>query len=205
MNASIREPLVFGVIVLMHAAAFLGLMNLHRTDEATPVLVPLSVRLISPPAEEERSETQQLKLATITPRVTIDPPVVPVLDIPAMEDSPRAITIPVQASLPPATNEGRPTPKLVSSVEYVREPVPRYPPVSRRLREQGLVMLKVLIDERGVACSIEIESSSGYTRLDHAAREAVARAEFRPYVEDGEPRRALVLIPIEFYLNRSSA
>jgi protein TonB len=66
-------------------------------------------------------------------------------------------------------------------------------------------MLRVLIDERGNACSIEIESSSGHARLDHAAREAVSRAAFRPYVEDGSPRRALVLIPIEFSLNRSSA
>jgi protein TonB len=205
MHASIREPLVFGVIVLMHAAAFVGLMHLHRADQAAPVQVEMSVRLISPPAEQESAQSQPVEIATITPRVTVDPPDIPVLDIPMNDDASSAITIPVHASLPPPRNEGRQTPKLVSSVEYVREPVPRYPPVSRRLREQGLVMLKVLIDERGVACSIEIENSSGYARLDHAAREAVARAAFRPYVEDGEPRRALVLIPIEFYLNRSSA
>ena len=70
--------------------------------------------------------------------------------------------------------------------------------------EQGMVVLRVLIDEQGVACSIEIETSSGSARLDHAAREAVERAAFRPYIEDGSPRRAFVLIPIEFSLNRSS-
>jgi protein TonB len=73
------------------------------------------------------------------------------------------------------------------------------------LREQGLVVLRVVIDERGEASSIEIETSSGHARLDDAARDAVLRAAFRPYVEDGEPRRALVLIPIEFALNRGSA
>jgi protein TonB len=96
-------------------------------------------------------------------------------------------------------------PKLISAVEYVREPTPRYPPQSRRLREQGLVVLRVLIDEKGQACDIEIESSSGYVRLDHAAKDAVARAAFRPYVEDGAPRRAHVLIPIEFSLNSTKA
>jgi len=91
-------------------------------------------------------------------------------------------------------------PKLISAVEYVREPIPRYPAQSRRLREEGVVVLRVLIDERGQACNIEIESSSGYARLDNAAKEAVARAAFRPYLEDGKPRPALVLIPIEFSL-----
>jgi periplasmic protein TonB len=205
MHASIREPLVFGVIVVLHAAALWGLAHLQRHDEAVPVAATMSVRLISPPAEQERSEPKPFKVAAITPRVALDPPPVPVLDIDVMDEAPNAITIPVHAAPPRSTNEGPPSPKVISSVEYVREPAPRYPPVSRRLGEQGLVMLKVLIDERGVACSIEIQSSSGYARLDHAAREAVARAEFRPYVEDGQPRRALVLIPIEFYLNRTSA
>ena len=71
--------------------------------------------------------------------------------------------------------------------------------------EQGVVVLRVVIDERGRACDIEIESSSGHERLDRAAREAVATAAFQPYLEDGAPRRALVLIPIEFSLNRGSA
>src|SRR5690606_14120759 len=122
-----------------------------------------------------------------------------------VEKSPHAITLPAPQMAATVASTPEPSaPKLITSVEYVREPVPRYPPQSRKLREQGLVMLRVLIDEKGAACSIEIESSSGYARLDRAAREAVARATFRPYVEDGEPRRAVVLIPIEFYLNRSA-
>jgi protein TonB len=90
-------------------------------------------------------------------------------------------------------------------VEYLREPTPRYPSQSRRLREEGVVVLRVVIDERGQACEIAVESSSGYERLDRAAREAVASAAFRPYVEDGAPRRAQVLIPIEFFLSRRTA
>jgi protein TonB len=91
--------------------------------------------------------------------------------------------------------------KLVTSVEYLREPAPRYPAQSRKLREQGLVVLRVLIDERGTACDVAIENSSGHPRLDQAAKEAIVRAEFRPYIEDGVARRAMVLIPIEFSLN----
>jgi protein TonB len=133
-------------------------------------------------------------------------PRVPLIDFPVAPPSERAISVAPQIVSPARVNqEERSSPKLISIVEYLREPSPRYPSQSRRLREQGMVVLRVLIDEQGKACDITVETSSGYERLDHAAREAVARAAFRPYVEDGRPRRALVLIPIEFSLNRATA
>lgn len=146
----------------------------------------------------------QVKPVILPAELTL--PVVPEVEIAIEPPVRERTTAPVQvaqaSAMPAAVGDA---PKLISTVEYVREPVPRYPPQSRRLREQGLVVLRVLIDEKGQACDIEIESSSGYVRLDHAARDAVAQATFRPYVEDGAPRRALVLIPIEFSLNSSKA
>jgi protein TonB len=203
MGAPIRNWVVFGTIVSLHAGAIYGLAQIKAQRQAPLVQQPIAVRMISLP--QERAPAKPIEVKTISPRIAIAPPELPVIDVPIVEESVRAITIPARPAAPVASSSDRDTPKLVSNVEYIREPVPRYPPQSRKLREQGLVMLRVLIDEQGNACSIEIESSSGYARLDHAAREAVARAAFRPYVEDGEPRRAVVLIPIEFYLNRSPA
>jgi protein TonB len=145
------------------------------------------------------------EVAIVIPRVITPIPELPLIaypDVAAVSD--RAINAP-QRTVDSAPIADRSIPKLVSAVEYVREPSPRYPPQSRRLGEQGVVVLRVVIDERGRACDIEIESSSGHERLDRAAREAVATAAFQPYFEDGAPRRALVLIPIEFSLNRGSA
>ena len=166
---------------------------------------PLTATFVSQAEPTPKRELPQV--AVVTPQPILQIPDLPVIDIPSdVPPSSRAITVPVQAPQPSATQaQDRSTPKLVSTVEYVREPSPRYPPQSRRLREQGLVVLRVVIDERGAASSIEIETSSGHARLDDAARDAVLRAAFRPYVEDGEPRPALVLIPIEFALNRGSA
>ena len=45
---------------------------------------------------------------------------------------------------------------------------------------------------------VDVEQSSGFARLDAAARAAVERALFKPYVENGVPRMALAMIPIEF-------
>jgi len=203
MSASLRKAVVFGAIVSVHAAVIFGLAHLRHEVAAPAAQPPITVRMISLP--QDKADNVPIQVKTIAPRISIDPPEVPVIDFPVVEESLRAITVPVQAAAPIASTADRHAPRLISTVEYVRQPSPRYPPQSRKLREQGLVMLRVLIDEKGNACSIEIESSSGHARLDHAAREAVERAAFRPYVEDGEPRRAVVLIPIEFYLNRGSA
>ena len=198
-----------GTVATLIVAAHIGLLYVAITigPELSSRVVNESVTAHFVEAiSEQRPRWQPPAVSISAPPLELREPLVVPIDVP-IDAAPstrqimaRAMTArPVQASRPSSA------PKLISSVEYVREPAPRYPPQSRRLREQGLVVLRVLIDEKGQACSIEVESSSGYARLDHAAKEAVARAAFRPYVEDGEPRRALVLIPIEFSLNRGTA
>lgn len=166
---------------------------------------PISARFIEAHTVETRWMPPPVTLPNF--QVELEVPTIPQIELP--NDAPvsaRQITARVQpAPVSPPRPQQAAGPKLISTVEYVREPIPRYPPQSRRLREEGLVILRVLIDEQGQACNIEIETSSGYARLDHAAKEAVTRAAFRPYLEDGEPRRALVLIPIEFSLGSHRA
>jgi protein TonB len=92
----------------------------------------------------------------------------------------------------------------MSQVAYLVQPAPHYPPESRRIREQGLVVLRVLIDESGHARAVEIYRSSGHPRLDEAARTAVARAIFKPYMDGGTARAAAAIVPVEFSLRASS-
>jgi len=201
---SSRHSLVAIGIVLVHAAAFYALSQIGPRAHSVLINTPVTVRFVSesPP----KPQWQPPRVTMVTAAVVVPMPDLPLIDVtvPA-PPSDRAITLstPRRADLPPVGD--RSVPKVVASVEYLREPSPRYPAQSRKLREQGLVVLRVVIDERGVACNIDIESSSGHARLDDAAKDAVARAAFRPYVEDGLPRRALVLIPIEFALSRSAA
>ena len=199
-----RRLCVAATIAAVHAAGLYVALSFAPQLKQAVAQVPMAVTFVSQPEATPQRPLPQV--AVVTPQPLMQLPDLPQIDIPNdAPAAPRAITIPLQAAAPPAQAEDRSTPKLVSTVEYVREPSPRYPPQSRRLREQGVVVLRVVIDERGEASSIEIETSSGHARLDDAARDAVLRAAFRPYVEDGEPRRALVLIPIEFALNRGSA
>jgi periplasmic protein TonB len=196
-----RKGLAACGIVAAHALVIYALMAWAPSLRSAANEVPLTVQFIS----EAPSTPPPWQPPTVSVTAPIVHTALPTVEFPVIASSPdRAVTVSVQIAAMATAQQDRSVPKLVSAVEYLREPEPRYPSQSRRLREEGLVVLRVVIDERGNACSIEVETSSGHARLDVAAREAVARAAFRPYVEDGSPRRAQVLIPIEFSLSRGS-
>jgi protein TonB len=92
----------------------------------------------------------------------------------------------------------------MSDIAYVVQPAPHYPPESRRIREQGLAILRVVIDESGRAKAIEVYRSSGHPRLDEAARIAVARAIFKPFMDGGVARAAAAIVPVELSLRAPS-
>ena len=67
---------------------------------------------------------------------------------------------------------------------------PDYPSASRRLEEEGTVTLKFLIGVDGKVLQADIEKSSGFVRLDEAARNALAKCQFRPGTVDGKPEQS---------------
>jgi protein TonB len=88
------------------------------------------------------------------------------------------------------------------TLAYATPLLPKYPPASARAREQGTVMLRVLVDESGVPQRVEIARSSGHQRLDAAARDSVMHARFRPVMRNGEATSAWGLVPIAFRLDQ---
>ncbi len=100
-------------------------------------------------------------------------------------------------ALPPA-----PRNLPASAVQYLEPPVPEYPRASRRLGESGRVTVRVLIDEAGVPRTVQLARSSGHSRLDEAALQAVQKARFKPYVDNGLPTAGWALIPLVFDLEQ---
>ncbi|HEX8886482.1 MAG TPA: energy transducer TonB, partial [Noviherbaspirillum sp.] len=115
----------------------------------------------------------------------------------APEPQAAAPAAPPAPPAPPAPAAPAP-PKTVSGVEYVQPPQPDYPPIAKRMGEEGKVMLRVLVSERGRPEKVDVQKSSGYARLDEAARQAAMRAVFKPHLEDGRPVAVYALIPINF-------
>ena len=79
-------------------------------------------------------------------------------------------------------------------------PIPSYPQGARSRRQQGKVIVRVVISPAGLPSAIDVLQTSGFDALDRAAIDAVRRARFRPYAENGVALEALVDIPFEFVL-----
>lgn len=81
-------------------------------------------------------------------------------------------------------------------------PKPAYPELARKRGQEGLVRVRVEIDEGGNLLSVGVAESSGYKLLDDAAVKTVKRWRFKPATRDGVPVRGIVTVPIEFRLNQ---
>ena len=81
---------------------------------------------------------------------------------------------------------------------YLHRPNPVYPALSKRLREEGTVLLRVNLDAQGIVLDISIEKSSSFQRLDQAAHEAVKQWRFIPAKRGQEAMPSTALVPIEF-------
>ena len=83
---------------------------------------------------------------------------------------------------------------------YKQNTPPPYPRKARRLGYEGIVMLKVLIDENGRVDDLTVLKSSGHTVLDRAALSAVGKWLFEPGTEGGIKKKMWVKIPVRFDL-----
>jgi protein TonB len=83
---------------------------------------------------------------------------------------------------------------------YLNNQPPLYPAQSRRLGEQGKVLLRVYVLPNGSAREVVVSRSSGSERLDAAARRAVQNWKFIPAQLAGSVVSAWVLVPIKFSL-----
>lgn len=83
---------------------------------------------------------------------------------------------------------------------YLQNPAPAYPALSRRLGEEGKVVLRVFVEPSGRPSQIEVKTGSGSPRLDQAAQEAVWSWKFVSARRGDEAIGAWVLVPIVFNL-----
>jgi protein TonB len=115
----------------------------------------------------------------------------PVNAIAAVSNTPQPVAPPsplpvVQA--PPAP----PAPPVVTAAVISASGCekPEYPSASKRLEEEGTVQLKFLVGVDGRVIESAIEKSSGFRRLDEAARAGLSKCQFKPGTVDGKPQQS---------------
>lgn len=193
-----RDWYFLAAAVGLHALVLAGIWRPEssRVFEERPRALPVS--LLSTPAEPQ--------IAPATPSATVQPALPPALALAAVTQSlavaePPATTAAGDAPPKPAAAVVTSAPRL--DADYLHNPVPVYPPLSRRLREEGKVLLRVYVGSDGLAQQLEVRESSGFDRLDKAARDVVQRWRFQPARQDGQAVAAWVLVPTSFSLRSS--
>ena len=84
---------------------------------------------------------------------------------------------------------------------YQLNPPPKYPRLARRRGYEGLVVLKVDVDEYGRPTTVTMFAGSGHSLLDKAALRAVRKWRFQPGSIDGIPQKMTIKVPVRFRLD----
>jgi protein TonB len=220
LGADPRTWRVSAAVVLVHAA----LLWLALHSLSTPTLSGPSERLMlasvvaeipampamvstrpapAPTQVTQRPQTQARPQTTAVPTAPST-----VVATAAAESAPSANAAPASAAQPsaqPSTRTATPASAAVvlpsSDADYLNNPAPVYPRMSRRMGEQGTVMVRVLINADGRAEQAEIRTSSGYARLDDAALDTVKRWRYVPGKRAGTAEAMWFNVPVRFVLD----
>lgn len=87
-----------------------------------------------------------------------------------------------------------------SDADYLNNPKPPYPPLSKRMGEQGKVVIRTLIGADGVATDASIQKSSGFERLDQAALATARKWRYVPGKRAGVAEAMWFNVPFTFVL-----
>ena len=212
---------VTAMVLAVHALALWGLQRLPGATPAPMVIPAQVIATFITPEPEPIVMPEPMPLAP--PEPVVQPKPVPK---PQPKPLPKAVASPdpAPATAPTGTLDPEPTapatptpaptaaqasattdaPAAIvmpsSSAAYLNNPRPSYPSISRRMGEQGKVMLRVFVNAQGQPEQIQIQQSSGFDRLDKAAVDAVRRWKFTPGSRNGVAEAMWNIVPINFVL-----
>ncbi|MES2831464.1 MAG: energy transducer TonB [Pseudomonadota bacterium] len=151
------------------------------TAEPRPVSIPTPAESVSTPKPVEQSESA-----------------------PSGQSGSSSSSETQSASAPPTAQTAKPAEAASApsfSAAYLNNPPPVYPPMARRMGEEGKVMLRVYVTPQGTAGEVKVHTSSGSTMFDDAAQAAVKAWRFVPARQGENPIAAWVQVPIVFKLS----
>ncbi len=223
-----RNTLIAAGVVVFHVLALWALQT-GLIRQAAEILIPAEVltEFIEPPAPSKpvppappplpkpappKASTPASKAPAPAPAAPA--PTLPQAPVDNTAPNPHAVTASAAAS-PAAAVAANPAPSTTqplaapapakveqpsSDADYLQNPKPAYPALSKRLGEQGKVVVRVLIGADGTPQKAEIRQSSGFDRLDQAALSTVMRWRYVPGKRAGVPEAMWYQVPINFVL-----
>jgi len=198
-------------VALGAALLTLGVVELVDREPDRGPIVTKNVPLPLEPAErvEPQFPADPVELPTIPPPVVdVAEPARPVVDLTVAREPVGPSTVgrgPLIAEPSPPIRAPEPVtvaPRL--DPRFAARFQPNYPAASRRLDEEGTVLVRVRVGTDGRVIAAELLRSSGYPRLDEAAVAHARRAwRFVPATRDGAAVEGWREVPVRFELNNS--
>ncbi len=194
----------FTGVAVAHALLIVVVVVAVPAEQLKNAIQPMAVRLVEILPELPKPKPPEPP----KPKKLQPPPQMPLLTANTVSDAAPTFVVPPQppapAKAPPIDVAPAPAPVAITAArfdaDYLHNPKPVYPHASRRLGEQGKVLLRVFVSAAGLAEKVEIKLSSGFARLDQAAEDAVARWRFVPAKRGEQAFAAWVQVPITFQL-----
>src|SRR5579872_5713045 len=177
-HGSMERSARIALVVALHAAFIYALLVGLGVTHMPTFVEPMKAIII-------QSDSQpRFKPEVVKPELTQ-----PKLDMaqPAPEIP---INVASDATPPPDAAVTADAPAEVSNLQVEHRTEPVYPPASRRAGEEGVTVLRVLVDERGHPGDVSIVQSSGFPRLDQSAVDAIRRWTFAAARNGGQTVRA---------------
>jgi periplasmic protein TonB len=198
-NTSSKRTIGFVVVIVVHALMLYALVTGLAKTMVDALLEPIETSVIE--------EAQQIPEAPPPPPPKFDAPPPVVMDMPDVvitQEAAPSTTIqvtkkvappppppPADVIIAPRTNPRRPN----AGAEEI------YPAMSKRLGEEGTVVLLLTVSDEGRVTEAKIDQTSGFERLDEAAsKEAVRSWRFLPGTRNGKAETMQMRIKVTFSL-----
>lgn len=217
------SPAALIAVLLAHVAVGAGIMAARSPVVQPPEAPALMVEVlqaeppkpkqpdITAPKPKPMAKREQVARAPEIPVLAAKPttpepvanevkqvPPAPLPPIPT-PPAPTQANVPVAANAVPVAAPAPTPPKF--DAEYLDNPIPTYPPISKHERETGKVFLRVYVEASGSPSKVDLQTSSGFERLDKAAIATVRRWRFVPARQGSEAVAGWVVVPVNFNLN----
>jgi protein TonB len=225
-NANPRVVAACAAVVIIHAALLGVALTMHReplprpieaksitaqlvSETPQPAPQPVAVETPPPPKPVPQPVPKPQPKPKVKPKVEPKPAPMPVAEAPsqiaAPAPEPTPPAPPQPAPQPAAPAIGKPSMDLAApkNVAHLSCNIaqPDYPSMSRRRGETGTAVIRLTVGLSGKIENVTLQKSSGSSRLDDAALEAVRGSACSPYKENGEAIRATATVPFVFSLN----
>lgn len=186
------------VVAALHVLIVYGLMVATGVVRQPAFVTPLEAVFIPETTQPEEQPQVKIKPEIEQPVAVDQPP--PELQVEEAVTPPSDVPIPASANaIAGSQQQGAPAKDLKTSNRVD----PTYPPASRRAGEQGTVRLKVLVDTNGRPSNVEVTQSSGSTRLDQAAIDAVRKWRFEAATDGTKKIQAYTQVAVTFKLTEA--